>query len=69
MMSITLLTLCLLLLWCISLSYESQPFWYPWPFRMWIWSKESIKKGIMVGKGMIMHNVQPRHESSESLQP
>ncbi|KAF8814774.1 hypothetical protein BYT27DRAFT_7081775, partial [Phlegmacium glaucopus] len=69
MMSITLLTLCLLLLWCISLSYENQPFWYAWPFRQWRLLKESIRNG---GKSKIMHWIQSRTErlkSPESPEP
>ncbi|KAF8814771.1 hypothetical protein BYT27DRAFT_7205739 [Phlegmacium glaucopus] len=69
MMSIALLTLCLLLLWCISLSYENQPFWYPWPFRQWRLLKESIRNG---GKRKIMHWVQSgteRLKSPDSPEP
>ncbi|CAA7270068.1 unnamed protein product [Cyclocybe aegerita] len=32
-LSVCLVTLVFLLLWCISSSFENEEFWYPWPFR------------------------------------
>jgi len=63
-MSITWLTLCSLLLWCISVPYESQDFSYLWQFRQWgLWrpwfnnSPTKEEPETMVGKleGTNMH--------------
>lgn len=69
-MSITWLTLCSLLLWCMSVSYETQEFSYLFGFREWsLWkswfnnlpTKEetSEESEIVVGKlkGTNMHAV------------
>ncbi|KAF8155634.1 hypothetical protein B0H34DRAFT_659915 [Crassisporium funariophilum] len=66
MMSVTWFTLCSLLAWCVSVSYEDQPFWYPWPFRQWRWFKEAVQEGIVVGRGKIMHHVNHGEKSHAS---